>query len=42
MKRLLLILAVLLVAGVLVLMLGKQPEPLNPEFESAKRLQPGP
>lgn len=41
MKRALVILVVLLVAGVLVLTFGKRPEPLDSALESAKRLQPG-
>lgn len=42
MKRALILLAVLLVAGVLLLTFGKRPEPLDPALESARRLQPGP
>ena len=41
MKRALIVLAVLVVAGVLVFTLGKKPEPLDAALESAKRLQPG-
>lgn len=41
MKRVLVILVVLVVAGLLVFTLGKKPEPLDAALESAKRLQPG-